>query len=413
MVSTEPPSEHLHETFLHQGQVKHALKTALACCLATCLAYYFHLNSIQLTPVLVFLFMTRGMPNPNLNWLLTMVAVVISVSVSGLLLVAFEGAPFLYVALALLWIFIFLLFSNWFPLPATLGVLVSAIGIFVKLHGTVGATLNFYVSYGHACFFAGLAVIIVNTLLWPFNAPQAFLQTLAEVYDNLEERCRQAASRIRSGEAPIPGVSAPEWAPFRPLRQALAPELRRSLNTSNPFARMILSCRSLNLRVWFFNKSVAPIVPAILPGEMHQPLADLLDRCAGHLHTLFEGAVHRQPVPPLDAALLRDMRSTPREGGPTTLSGDVLLAWRLLNLVVHDLQTVTACHNALLASLRQGLIGELATLKATTTGRRLIDQDSLHSSAKLVIMLLLLLVGEVEFGRPGSQHAFFATLGGQ
>ena len=413
MVTTEPPGEHLHGTFLRQGQVKHALKTALACCLATGLSFYFHLDNAQLAPVLAFLFMTRGMPNPNLNWLLSMVAIVISASVSGLLLAAFEGAPFLYVALALLWIFVFLLFSNWFPLPATLGVLVSAIGIFVKLYGTVGATLNFYVAYGLACLFAGLAVITVHTLLWPLNSPQVFLQTLAEVYDNLEERCRQAASRIRSGEAPRAAVYAPEWAPFRPLRQTLAPELRRSHDTSNPFARMILACRSLNLRLWFFNKSVAPMVPTIMPVEVHQPLANLLERCAGCLHTLFAGAVHRQPVPPMAATLLEDLDSAHWEAAPAPPSGDVLLTWRLLNLVVQDLQTLTFCHNTLITSLRRGVMGGLSTLKATTIGRRLIDANSLHASAKLVIMLLLLLVGEVEFSRPGGQHGFFATLGGE
>ena len=204
----------------------------------------------------------------------------------------------------------------------------------------------------------------------------------------------------------------PEWAPFRPLRQTLAPELRQSHDTSNPFARMILACRSLNLRLWFFNKSVAPMIPTIMPAEVHQPLANLLERCAGCLHTLFAGAVHRQPVPPTDAALLEDLDSAHWEAGPAPPSGDVLLTWRLLNLVVQDLQTVTFCHNTLITSLRRGVMGGLSTLKATTIGRRLIDANSLHASAKLVIMLLLLLVGEVEFSRPGGQHGFFATLGG-
>ena len=75
MVSTEPPSERLHEAFLQQGQVKHALKTALACCLATGLAYWFRLPSGQLAPVFAFLLMTLGMPSPRLNWLLVQLAV--------------------------------------------------------------------------------------------------------------------------------------------------------------------------------------------------------------------------------------------------------------------------------------------------------------------------------------------------
>ena len=62
MVSTAPPGESLYEASLRQGQVKHALKTALACCLAAGLSYYFHLPNGQLAPVFVYLLLTTGMP---------------------------------------------------------------------------------------------------------------------------------------------------------------------------------------------------------------------------------------------------------------------------------------------------------------------------------------------------------------
>ena len=415
MASTAPPSERLHEAFLHQGQVRHALKTALACCLATVLVYWFRLPNGQLAPVFVFVIMILGMPSPRLNWLLIQLAVGISATVSALILVAFNAAPFLYLTLTLLWIFICVLFSNWFPLPATMGAMVAAIGIFVNFHGTVGGTLNYYLSYGLNYLVAGFSVVVVQTLLWPLNTRQVFLRALAEVYAHLEGRCRQAAARIRSGEAPVVDASPHEWAPFRPLRQLLAPELRRARDTSNPFARMILVCRSLNLRLWFFNQVIAPGVPAALPVAARQALASLLDRCAGHLHALFEGAANRQEVPPVNADLLEDVVSTGRDAGQAPVTGeDVLLArgihQAVLHLVVHDLQTVTTSHNALLTSLRRGLAGELVTLQPVVTDTPLIDETSLHSATKLVLMIVLLLVGEVVLGLPGgAQVAFFAT----
>jgi hypothetical protein len=410
MDSIASPREHLHETFLRQGKVKYALKTALACCLAAFLAYYFHIASIELAPVLTYLFMVKGSPNPNLTWLQAMVAVVISSCVSSLLLVAFGGAPFLFVALTLVWIFTFLLFSNWFSLPAVTGAMVSAIGVFVKFHGTVDATLSFFVDYSIALLFAGFSLIAVRTVIWPLNTPKIFLRSLAEVYDNLEGRCRQAAARIRSGEAPIVAASPLEWAPFRPLRQLLAPELRRAQDPSNPFGQMILACRSLNLRLWFFNKSIAPELPTILPAEAHKPLASLLDRLASHLHTLFEGALRWEMAPPVSPDLLQDLRSTWGDAGRTPVADDILLTWRLLLLVVQDLQMVSLCHNALLTILRRGPRGKLATLSAVATDRPLIDENSLYAGAKLVIMILLLIVEEVLFGLPGAQQvAFFAT----
>ena len=71
---------------------------------------------------------------------------------------------------------------------------------------------------------------------------------------------------------------------------------------------------------------------------------------------------------------------------------------------------MTTAHNALLTSLRSGLAGELVALRPMASGTRLIDVNSLRSSTKLVLMILLLLVEEGLLGLPGgSQVAFFAT----
>src|SRR6266404_2311469 len=294
------PDERLHEQFLRQEQVKHALKTALACCLATTLAHFFHLQAGQLAVVFVYLLMTMGMPSPRLNGLLTQLAIAISASVSALLLLAFGAAPMLYLLATLLWIFTCVLFTNWFPLPATLGAMVSAIGIFVFFKGTAGATLTFYVHYGLNFFIAVLSVIVVHTLIWPSSAWRAFLQRSADVYARLEARCRQAANQIRSGEPPPMDASPEDWVPFRRFRQLMPAEVRRPLNASNPYVRLIRVCRSLHLRLWFFKRGMAPIVHTALPEEEREALASLLDRCAGRFHALYEGAMHRQQVAPVD-----------------------------------------------------------------------------------------------------------------
>src|SRR5260370_29235872 len=138
MVSTAPPSEGLYEASLREGQVKHGLKTALACCLAASLSYLFRLRSGQLAPVFAYLLLTMGMPSPRLNWLLAQLGIAVSAIGSALILVAFRDGHFLYLAVTLLWIFTSMLFSNWFPLPGTLAAMVSAIGIFAFFQGTVG-----------------------------------------------------------------------------------------------------------------------------------------------------------------------------------------------------------------------------------------------------------------------------------
>ena len=67
-----------------RGRSSTRLKTALACCLATGLSYFFRLPSGQLAAVFAYLLLTMGMPSPRLNWLLTQLAIAISAIGVGL-----------------------------------------------------------------------------------------------------------------------------------------------------------------------------------------------------------------------------------------------------------------------------------------------------------------------------------------
>jgi len=414
MASAAAQGERLYEASLRQGQVRHALKTALACSLAAALAFFFRMPSGELAPVFAYLLMTLGMPSPGMNALLTQLVLGISGVVSALILVAFAAAPLLHLVLTLMWIFVCVLFTNWVPLPATLGAMVSALGIFVFYQGGVGAALSFYVAYGVNFLIGGFSVMVVHTLLWELNTRKVFLQRVAAVYARLEHECRDAARRLRSGESAPVEASPAEWAPFRPLRQFLAPELRRVPDTANPFARMILACRSLNLRLWFFTRAIAQLAPPALPADVRLRMATLLDRCAGHLHALLDGILHRQEVPAIDTDLVEEADAVRREAGVQRSEGGMLLAHGIdravLHRFIHGLETLTTSHNAVLATLRAGLAGELLTLQAFPTGRKLVDVDSVHAGIKLVLILVLLLGEEIGLGFPGgSQVAFFAT----
>src|SRR5271157_4022931 len=136
MTSTAPQREGLFEASLRQGQIRHALKTALACCLATGLTYFFHLAAGEFAPIFVVIIMALGMPSPRLNAILGQFAIAVSAVVSALLLITFHDAPFLYLSVTLVWIFTCLLFTSRFPLPGSMGSMVSAIGIFVFSQGT-------------------------------------------------------------------------------------------------------------------------------------------------------------------------------------------------------------------------------------------------------------------------------------
>ena len=406
MLSTPPAREGVYEALLRQGQLKHAVKTALSCCLATGVSYYSRPPDGQFAPLFAFLIMTLGMPSPRLNWLLTQLAIVIGVIGSALILVALHDALFLYLAVTLLWIFTVLLFSNWYPLPATLGAMVSALGIFVFFQGTVGDALTFYIAYGLNWFIGGAAVAVFDTLLWPNTTRKVFVDRLAEAYEDLEHECEQAARLLRSAEPqPVPETGQ-KWAPFQRLRQQLAPELRRARDSSNPFARMILACRSLNLRLRFFNRAIAPAAP-FLPAATRLRLADVLDRCAQQLHALLESALDGHPVVMSGEWRVAIHEQIAHSRVPLLAHGIHLT---ILRRLVQDLQTATAAHEALFASFRKGLAGELVGTERVASRGRLVDGQNLRSATKLVVILSLLLLEEGLLGFPGgSQVAFYAT----
>jgi hypothetical protein len=419
MATISLPSEAIYEASLRQAEVKHALKTALACLLVTVLVYAFRLRSGQLVPVFAYLLFSLGMPSPRLTWLLAQLGIVISALVSAAIVLVCRDLLLLYLAVTLAWIFLCMQFSSGFPLPAALSAMVSALGVFTFFHGTVGDTLNFFVDYPSNFLIGGLVVVAVYTLLWPFTAQKVFMRRLAEVYVHLERECRQAARQVAAGEPSVAPIPSEEWAPFRSLRQTVAPELRRGRDTSNPFARMILACRSLNLRLWFFNRVIAPMASATLPATTRQQLANLLDRCAAHLQTLVDSLLTSKRVASDTANLQRVLGSDPRDVPPAVpianpSSTDILVAHDIPRILsrrlTDDLKTMTTAHNALLARLRGQLGGELVAFRPFTSNARLFDANSLRSGAKLVVILLFLLVEEAWLGLPGgTQVAFFAT----
>ncbi len=410
MASTVPSSERRFEESLKQGQVRHAIKVALACSLATVVTYYFLVPSGQLAALFAFLLMSLGMPSPRMNWLLTQLAIMVSAVVASIILFYFHEALFLYLALTLLWIFACLLLSGWLPLPATMAGMIAAISIYTFLEGDVGAALDFFVDYTLNFFIGGVCIVAVHSLIWPFNTPKLFVRRLALAYEHLERECRQGSQWLRAGESPPPLDPLEDWAPFRPLRQLLAPELFRGRDTSNPFAGLILACRSLNLRLWFFNRTFSGMAMDQLSVATRGQLADALDGLAAYLAKLVAGALEHKLVSPVGASLLRDVE----QASSDIRSSDPLLAHHvpatILQLLVQDLQTASTFQNALFAKFNRGRQHELVSLWPGPNRAALFDVQSVRSGVKLVLILVLLMLEEGWLGLPGgAQVAFFAT----
>ena len=407
--------ERLDDRALREGWLKHAVKTALACCLSATLALFFQLPSHQLAVVFAFMLMALGMPSPRINWLMTHVATSVSSLVCALILITFHAAPALYLILTLTWIFICMLLTNWFPLPAALGAMAAAIGLFIGIEGSIGATIDFLFAYQANLFIAGASVTLFYTLLWPNTLQHTFVDRLAAVYARLEDECREAAQRLRTGQVAKGLTSFEDWAPFRPLRKMLSPDTHRETERVDPFLRMIVACRNLNLHVWYFNQSITPAVIAQLPTTAHHHLAGMLDRCADHLREMLQTLLERRVAPAMDSQLLVDATFPGYANRPPlpTVS-DALLQHGvhrvLMHRIVDDLREASEANTGVVGAIDHDLPREFLAIRAFAVGKPLITVNAVRSGTKLLILLLLLLAEEMYLQLPGSsQVAFFAV----
>ena len=228
--------------FCAQGQVKHAL-AALACGLATALSYAFHLPSGQF--FVCILIMTLGMPPAPQRALL--LGIGIGGSVSAVILLRC-GAPS--------------------PLPGR--------DVAVDLHrlavqqvvfpagdhgrhgvrhqhllffsGTVGDTLNFYVAYWLNWLVGAASVVVIDA--WCRSPHER--SSLSGSPRSTPVGAGVPAGGRGFGRAAAAGTETGRGGRVPALR-ATAPNNPRAA-ARRPFARMILACRLLNLRLWFFSE---------------------------------------------------------------------------------------------------------------------------------------------------------------
>jgi hypothetical protein len=213
---------------------------------------------------------------------------------------------------------------------------------------------------------------------------------------------------------PPPPAPFEEWAPFRPLRQLLAPELFRRRDTTNPFAGLIIACRALNLRLWFFNRAFGHVSPESLSIETRTHLADRLECCGAQLARLVTGALNRQQVADFDASLRQDLNVADSVAVSDQHGADPLVVHNIhtsiLRLLGEDLQSATKFHNALFANFGRGFNNELINLWPGPNSAGLFDTQAVRTGMKLVLILALLMLEEGWLGLPGgTQVAFYAT----
>ena len=322
MASTVLPSESLFQESLRQGQVRHAIKVALACCLATATAYYFHLRSEQLAPRL-------RLPAVHARH---------AQSADELAAHADRGHHRRH----RLGDHPRLLPRSVVSLPGTHAAVdlhLPAVQRLVAVSRDDGRhdlrDRRLHISRRqrrcNARFLRRLRGQLPDRR--PVRRRGPHFHLAAQHAESLRRggwprpmpTSNKNAARAANGSAPASRRrrSQPfeDWAPFRPLRQLLAPELFRGRDTTNPFAGLILACRSLNLRLWFFNRAFGHVPPDATLDRNASPTRRSPRRlCRPAWLASSPARSNRKPVAAVDPELARRRGAcrlpTPRQADP-------------------------------------------------------------------------------------------------
>ena len=168
---------------------------------------------------------------------------------------------------------------------------------------------------------------------------------------------------LRTGGSPPPPAPFEDWAPFRPLKQLVAPELFRRRETTSPFAGLILACRGLNLRLWFFNHAFGHVAAGSNSPTNRAANSPTASTAAPpNSPRSSRGALDHRQVAPVPPELLRDIaadESAARQVDPLVAHN---IPASMLEIFGRDLETATKFHNKLFTHFGRGFGGELVNL---------------------------------------------------
>jgi uncharacterized membrane protein YccC len=173
------------EQHLREFRVRHALKIALACCLCIVVPTLLELQSIYMCPLFAFMLLT-GFYSDTLGAALEVLVVVLLAATGALLIAAlFGGAPPLYLALTLAWLFAITLLLDRYPLGALMGGILVAVILFTSIFVAAASVLDSSTHFYGLLLIAMAVAVAVDHLLWPPQRRTVFLDELAPINERL------------------------------------------------------------------------------------------------------------------------------------------------------------------------------------------------------------------------------------
>ncbi len=397
-------------------RVRFAIKVTLASIVCALIGFFFHLSYGYLSPVLVVMIFVAFRDQVVKAGIPAFFAVLVAGGVSLLLCGVLIEAPIALVLCMLGWLFLWIAFLRHIPFGQVLGGIVSAMTLLTVATGS-GRPEDLVTAFWTQVFIATVVAIAFDRLTRRTSPANAVCETLAAVFGDFAGVAQALAERLRA-QSKDP--------------RALTVDLSDIANVSGLLRHMVRGKSEaefqLKFRLWlmwdrtqFLKRQMRMEAFAALPDQFVADFADIIEDFARHSRELADAALHRRPARKIGddsrrkveslVNSLRDVRF--RESEKTEAS---LLATTLIKFMSHALTDHVRLADAYNAVLESGFTDKTWPDGADFSLADLFvwpSVDDYKTSAKITLIILILLVGVLYLDFPGSTLvAFYAILFG-
>jgi hypothetical protein len=234
------------EEHLRGFRVRQALKIACASCLGILVPTLLQLQSIYICPLFAFMLLSNFYSDTLRAALEALCVVFVAAAGAVVLAALFGGAPPIYIALMLVWLFAVTLLLDRFPLGTLVGGIIVAVNlftaIFVSIETVFDASRHFY----GLLLLAMVVGVAVDHLLWPPRRRTVFLDVLASIYESLGRGFARLGERSAEDLSELPALLR-----LHELARIVQSYHGAGLNRRNPLVRLLMHSSALLLHLEF------------------------------------------------------------------------------------------------------------------------------------------------------------------
>jgi uncharacterized membrane protein YccC len=387
-----------------------AIKATVAAVLCACIGIVFHLQYGYLSPLITILVLIVFRGQTIKAGIPGMLGCLVSGTVALMITIVLADAPWAYVICMLTWLFVWMAFLTPLPMGHLLGGILTSMILFTVVLGTARVEDLLLGFWGQ--MFIGLAVAVaVDRVLWPSGTDDSLYETLAALFEAFATDLETLAT-APPAPAAADRTSMAELHHIAHLSHFFAQNLTR--NTEAEF-ELNFRCRLIWDRLAGLRRYLQSREFRSLRDELTDPLDVVVTDLAGHYRELADAALHRRPTPHLGEdrrgrieGLIETVHHV--QTREPNLTDRTLAAATLGQFLRHAL-----IDHAKLAGAYNGVLDGRVIAKGALAWSREVMPDLLvwptatafKTSAKLILIVLVLLIGVLYLDFPGSSLVAF------